>query len=219
MEERASGIILRTRLLTETSLIIVWLTAELGRISTVARGARRPKSPFVGKLDLYYEADFAFARSRRSELHTLREVVLRETHRRLRENLHWLAQAAYFGVLIELATETETPIPEVHGLLHETLFELPQHAPDPKITFAFELKLLALLGFEPDPAQAGISEWARSASKLLQHGRWDEILRLHFSRAQRDELNRFLMRAVAMAWEQIPAQRGAAASFQAASQV
>ena len=76
MTESASGIILRTRPLTETSLIVHWLTPELGRVATVAKGARRPKSPFAGKLDLFYSADFSFTRSRRSELHTLREAGL-----------------------------------------------------------------------------------------------------------------------------------------------
>ena len=37
--ESATGIILRTRPFTETSLIVNWLTAEQGRISTVAKGA------------------------------------------------------------------------------------------------------------------------------------------------------------------------------------
>jgi DNA repair protein RecO (recombination protein O) len=85
MDERTTGLILRTRPLTETSVIVHWLTPDLGRLSTVAKGARRPKSPFRGKLDLFYFADFSFARSRHSELHTLREVVLRETHSALRQ--------------------------------------------------------------------------------------------------------------------------------------
>ena len=80
MIETAAGLVLRTRPLTETSLIVHWLTPGLGRLATVAKGARRAKSPFRGKLDLFYLADFSFSRSRRSELHTLREVSLRETH-------------------------------------------------------------------------------------------------------------------------------------------
>ena len=65
MIETASGLVLRTRPLTETSLIVHWLTPQSGRIATVAKGARRPKSPFRGKLDLFYLADFSFVRSRR----------------------------------------------------------------------------------------------------------------------------------------------------------
>ncbi|MEI2725374.1 MAG: DNA repair protein RecO [Verrucomicrobiota bacterium] len=89
MTEAATGLILRTRALTETSLIVNWLTPNLGRISTVAKGARRPKSTFAGKLDLFYAADFTFQRSRRSNLHTLREIKLRGTHPALRHET-WL---------------------------------------------------------------------------------------------------------------------------------
>ena len=78
MIQSATGMILRTRPLTETSLILHWLTPDFGRIATVAKGARRPKSPFLGKLDVFYLADFSFSRSRRSDLHALREVSLRE---------------------------------------------------------------------------------------------------------------------------------------------
>jgi DNA repair protein RecO (recombination protein O) len=53
MIETATGLIFRTRSLTETSLIVQWLTPHLGRLATVAKGARRVKSPFHGKLDLF----------------------------------------------------------------------------------------------------------------------------------------------------------------------
>src|SRR5688500_105432 len=124
MEERSSGIILRTRPLTETSLIVQWITPELGRLSTVAKGARRPKSPFRGKLDLFFEAEFSFVRSRRSELHNLREVSTRNLHAELRSELGWLHQACYFAVLIEKSTEAETPLAEVFQLMHSALAAL-----------------------------------------------------------------------------------------------
>src|SRR5216683_912002 len=105
MDERTTGLILRTRPLTETSLIIHWLTPDFGRLATVAKGARRPKSPFAGKLDLFYLADFSFQRSRRSELHNLREVSLRELHAALRQDLGRLQQACYATALVEQSTE------------------------------------------------------------------------------------------------------------------
>src|SRR5678816_1504902 len=119
MDERTSGIILRTRPLTETSLIVQWITPDLGRVATVAKGARRPKSSFRGKLDLFYEAEFSFARSRKSELHNLHEVVLRDTHAVLRENMGWIQQASYFTAIIEQTTEKETPLPKVFQLAQQ----------------------------------------------------------------------------------------------------
>src|SRR6266478_1776865 len=96
-----TGLILRIYPLTESSLIVHWLTPDAGRIATVAKGARRPKSPFRGKLDLFYLADLSFVRSRRSELHTLREVSLREPHNFLRKDLGYLQQASYCAALVE----------------------------------------------------------------------------------------------------------------------
>src|SRR4051794_25429619 len=150
MIETATGLIVRTRPLTETSLIVNWLTPDLGRLSTVAKGARRPKSPFRGKLDLFYEVDFSLQRSRRSELHTLREASLRELHPALRRELSYLQQAAYAATLIEQATERETPLPAVYEFLRGFLEILPLAPPQPQTVFAFELKLLNELGLAPD---------------------------------------------------------------------
>src|SRR2546427_1358320 len=124
MIETASGVVLRTRPLTETSVIVHWLTPALGRLATVAKGARRPKSPFRGKIDLFYLADFSFTRSRRSELHSLREVGLRETHQALRQELAYLEQASYCAALIEQTTETETPLPVIFELMSGFLIAL-----------------------------------------------------------------------------------------------
>src|SRR6185503_9261979 len=150
MVENSTGIILRTRPLTETSLIVQWLTPNAGRLATVAKGARRPNSPFRGKLDLFYLADFSFSRSRRSDLHTLREVVLRETHSPLRQELGYLQQASYCATLIEQTTETETPLPAVFNLMNDLLNYLPTRPPQPATTLTFEIKLLAELGLQPD---------------------------------------------------------------------
>src|SRR3974377_16958 len=105
MIESATGLILRTCPLTETSLIVRWLTPDFGRLATVANGPRRSKSPFAGKLDLFYLAVFSFSRSRRSELHNLREVSLREMHRALRLEIGYLDQASYCAALVEQTTE------------------------------------------------------------------------------------------------------------------
>src|SRR5262245_33397362 len=154
MDEKALGLILRTRPLTETSLIVHWLTAESGRIATVAKGARRPKSPFRGKLDLFHSAEFSFVRSRRSELHALREVSLRDTHRALRQDLHLLRQAAYCALLVEQATESDTPLPGIFQLMTDWLAFLSSSAGGPLPVLAFEVKFLGETGLLPDPGQS-----------------------------------------------------------------
>ena len=192
MSESARGIILRTRLLTETSLIVNWLTVEQGRISTVAKGARRPKSRFAGKLDLFYLADFSFARSHRSDLHTLREVSLRETHTAFRTVLGYLQQAAYCSALVEQATERDTPLPAIYELLRGLLEHLPRQPPLPQTTLAFELKLLHELGLAPNPGVNELSAGARQIVGALVAGDWAASARLKPSEAQFAELRRYL---------------------------
>lgn len=192
MIESTTGLILRTRPLTETSLIVNWLTPELGRLSTVAKGARRPKSPFAGKLDLFYEADFSFSRSRRSDLHTLREASLRETHVALRQELGYLQQASYAAALIEQTTETDTPLPTIYELLRRFLAALPQHPPQPRNVFAFELKLLTELGLRPDLSQSRLSPGTNKLVADLLAADWLALAQLRATAPQAKELRQFL---------------------------
>jgi len=192
MIESATGLILRTRPLTETSLIADWLTPHFGRIATAAKGARRPKSPFLGQLDLFYEAEFTFSRSRRSDLHTLREVSLRETQPALRRDIRYLQQAAYCARLIEQATETETPLPAVYELMRGLLGHLPKQCPQPQTVFAFELKLLNELGLRPDLDRSHLTLGAKQIVNALSTDGWLAGARLKLSEAQVAELRQFL---------------------------
>ena len=210
MIESASGLILRTRRLTETSLIVHWLTPNLGRLATVAKGAFRPKSPFRGRLDLFYRADFSFGRSRRSELHTLREVSIRETYPAIRRELGRVQQASYAAALIEQVTESETPLAEIFELMQGFLNILAQATPQSHLVFAFELKLLAELGLEPDLSKSHLTPGSREIVKMLSRQDWSSISKLKTSAAQAKELSQFLHGFLVFHLGKIPAGRFAA---------
>jgi DNA repair protein RecO (recombination protein O) len=190
--ESARGIVLRTRLLTETSLIVHWLTPRFGRIATVAKGARRPKSPLLGRLDLFYEADFSFSRSRRSDLHILREANLRQTHGELRADILKLNRAAYATAFIEQATETDTPLPGAFELLRGFLKCLCEQKPAAQLVLAFELKLLREIGLQPDWAQTRLNAGTKRIAEALAQKDWTAGLRLKLTDAQVVELRQFL---------------------------
>ncbi len=170
--ERTTGIVLRTRLLTESSLIAHWLTADAGRVATVARGARRPKSTFRGKIDLFHEADFTFRRSRRSELHTLCELNLGATFGGLRTDWRRLTQACYGVALIEQTTETDTPLPGTWALFRAFLGEAEVAPWSPSTVLALELRHLADLGQLPDFERESLPARARELAEHLLHAGW-----------------------------------------------
>jgi DNA repair protein RecO (recombination protein O) len=210
MNETSAGLILRTRLLTETSLIVHWLTPGLGRLATVAKGARRPKSPFRGKLDLFYSADFSFRRSRRSELHNLTEVALRETHSALREDLYRLQQASYCAALIEQTTETETPVPAIFELMRGLLDHLSAQPAAPRTVFAFELKLLRELGLMPDLEQTRLKPETGRLVEALASADWPQLAGLQPDAAQVTELRQFLHGFLIYHLDRMPKGREAA---------
>jgi DNA repair protein RecO (recombination protein O) len=211
MDIRANGIILRKRRLTETSLILHWLTREQGRVATVAKGALRPKSPFRGKLDLFFECDLSYARSRRSDLHTLREAAARSTHPGLRLDLKKLQQAAYAAAFIEQVTETETPVPEIHGLFTTWLAHLEAVEVTPLNVFAFELKLLEQLGQGVDFNAAQLPVDARQVAQLLVRSEWDITARLQPAPAQLTQLRQFLHGFLIYHLDRLPKGRAEAA--------
>jgi len=191
-------------------LIVQWLTPELGRIATVAKGARRPKSPFQGKLDLFYLADFTFVRSRRSELHSLREVGLRQAHSGLRRELGYLQVASYCAALVEQATETETPLTVVFELMSGLLGYLPSHPPGATALFAFEIKLLTELGLQPDLEGSRLNPGSKELFRALGESVWDRLAVIKASHSQLEALARFLEHFLVFHLGRVPASRKAA---------
>jgi DNA repair protein RecO (recombination protein O) len=190
--ERATGVVLRARPLTDTSLIVHWLTAGQGRLATVAKGARRAKSPFRGQLDLFYLAEFSFARAARSELHTLREVKVLETHPGLRQDMARLRQVCYCAALLEQTTETEAPLGVLFDHFTGLLGQTPPEPARPQTIFAFEMKLLNDLGLGPNLAETALSAGSRRILARLAELDWDAIFRLRPSAAQLEEIRQFL---------------------------
>jgi DNA repair protein RecO (recombination protein O) len=159
--ERAEGIVLRRQPVTESSLIVTWYTREFGKLKTLAKGARRPKGPFQGKIDLFYCDEIVFLPSRRSDLHLLHDCFLEEPHARLRESVESLAAASYVCELVEMATEREDPNIRIHSLLRAILDAL-ERQNNAVLLIWFEIQLLAAAGWAPK------WEAATSANKVLR---------------------------------------------------
>ena len=147
--ERAEAIVLRNQSVTESSLIVTWFTREFGKLKTLAKGARRPKSPFRGKLDLFYRDEIVFLRSRRSDLHLLHDCFLENPHAKLRDTVEALTAASYVGELVELATAAEDPNPKMFDLLSATLDALETPRGRASVLIWFELQLLTVAGWAP----------------------------------------------------------------------
>src|SRR5712671_1832039 len=158
--ESTSAILLRKRKFSDTSLIVSWCTESLGCIQTMAKGARRAKTPFGGKLDLFFETEISVVRSRTSTLHTLAEVVLRNPFAGIRQNYLRTQAAAYFVELIAICTERDHREPELFALLRRAFGYLDANDPNLRAVSHFESELARIAGvhdskkLKADPAFA-----------------------------------------------------------------
>jgi DNA repair protein RecO (recombination protein O) len=173
--ETTNAILLRKRKLSDTSLIVSWCTESLGCIETAARGARRPKSIFAGKLDLFFEAEIQLKRSRKGNLHTLTEAVLRNPFAGIRESYRRTQAASCFVEWIELTTEPEHPAPELFRLLQRAFGFLDAHDPNVKAVLHFEAELARCAGVE-DAAVPGSDSAAALAALFGRMPRGRSVL-------------------------------------------
>ena len=168
------GILLRKRRLSDTSLIVSWCTNSMGVLQTVARGGRRPKSPFAGRLDLFFEAELSIAISRKSNLHTLREVAVTNPFAGIRTNYLRTETASYFVELIEICTEREHHEPEIFNLLQRAFGFLAVNEPSAHVISHFETELARIAGVhnaKSNPAVALANLFGRlpsSRARLLK---------------------------------------------------
>ena len=150
--ETTAAILLRKRKFSDTSLIVSWCTESLGCIQTVAKGARRTKTPFAGRLDLFFEAEISIAPSRKSTLHTLTEVMLRNPFVGIRKSYLRTQTASYFVELIEICTERDHREPELYSLLRRAFGYLDANDPDRRAVSHFETELARIAGVHPAAA-------------------------------------------------------------------
>jgi len=141
-----AAIVIRLTRLTETSLIVHWFSEKHGLIKTVAKGARRAKSPFAGRLDLFFGGEIAFARARKGELHSLREVSIRDWREGLRRSYTSTLIAGYCCQLLESAVEPDHSEPGLHGLLTRALDHFEANPATLRALYHFEKELSRLLG-------------------------------------------------------------------------
>ncbi len=126
------------------------------------------------------------------DLHQLREVKLTETHGAIRGDIFKLRQAAYATSVIEQATETETPLLAVYGLMRGFLHQLCLQKTAPQLIFALELKLLLDLGLSPNLAESNLAAGTKKIASILAQQDWAAGLRLKLTGAQEAELRSFL---------------------------
>jgi DNA repair protein RecO (recombination protein O) len=150
---KTEAIVLRSIRYGEADRILHLYTPRYGRISAIAKGARRSRSRFGARLEPFFHIR-AVLHGGRSDLYTVTSVDTIAVHGALRDHASTLDAAARACDAVARLFETPEPHGEVFTLLANELALLsssPTHA-RPGNGLAFRLKLLLAAGIVPQLA-------------------------------------------------------------------
>ncbi|MEZ4359056.1 MAG: DNA repair protein RecO [Kofleriaceae bacterium] len=142
------GVLLRSQPYRDADLIVTLFTEALGKVSALARAARRSQRRFAGALGALVLGSFQLTRAPRSELWTLETATAERSWLELSGDMAAVAHASYVLELTRELLPAEAPEPSVLALILE-LWDALREGPSPAALRLVEWRLLAAAGTPP----------------------------------------------------------------------
>ena len=144
---RDTGVVLRTYRLGEADRIIVLMTAQHGKVRAVAKGVRKTKSRFGGRLEPMSHVALLLYEGR--QLDVINQAESLDYLRAVREDLDRLTRAMALLEVVEQVAQEREPDPRLYQMLVGALRTLAAQ-PAPLLVPAFYWKVLANDGVRPE---------------------------------------------------------------------
>ena len=143
-----TGLVLRKVTYSDTSKVLTVLTGSEGKLTVSAHGAHRKKSKLSAATQLLVFSDMSL--QQRKDRWTLTEAQCVEQFIGLREDLVLLSLGTYIAELAETVSDEDSLNTALLPLCLNTLYALSEKIRPPDfIKPVFELRLMAVSGFEP----------------------------------------------------------------------
>jgi len=160
--EKSLAIVIRLTEFSETSVIATLFTEDFGKISALAKGARRPKGPFEAALDLLAVCRIVFIHKSSDTLDLLTEAKLERRFRAATRDLSCLYAGYYVAELLKDLTDDGDPHPKLFQAAKQTLMELDDAADVAPTILRFEMQALRELGMCPPwTVVSAVATWYR----------------------------------------------------------
>jgi DNA repair protein RecO (recombination protein O) len=144
------AILLRRLDYGDFDVIITFFTLKNGKMSLIAKSAKKSTKRFAGVLELFSVLDVVASRGRGKGLPVLQEAVLKQPFSRIRADFRKTAFASYWAELINNWMEDNFPQAELFSLFEHVLSELDRAAlAEEALSVLFQMRLLRLSGHRP----------------------------------------------------------------------
>lgn len=146
----SAAIVLDCRDHGESDKIITFFCHRLGRITGIAKGAKRSKKRFVNKLEIFSSLYITHTLPQDGRLAFIAEADLLDGFLTLRTDITRYTTASVIQEMVLLATKDLEGDDELYPLLLWTFQNLNNHQPpDPTLIF-FLIRFFAILGYSPN---------------------------------------------------------------------
>ena len=146
--QASEAIILRSRAYGESDKIVTFLTADAGKLTGIAKGAKNSRRRFANCLDPFTRVRIHFRPRPGAGLVFMESCDLLCPPGPLVEP-NKFAYGSYLIELVDQLTAEAQPVHELYDLLAEALHELEGGTATATFLRGFELRLLHLAGYEP----------------------------------------------------------------------
>lgn len=147
MLNKWEGIVIRTMPYGESNKIVTLMTEEAGKITVMARGAKKPKSKLAAVTQPFTYGAYLINKGRGMGLLSQGEPI--ESMRFIREDLEATAYASYIVEIIDRLTEDSERSAGIYLLLKEALQAINEEYDAEAITLFVEWKMLPVGGVHP----------------------------------------------------------------------
>ena len=152
---RTEAICLRVIDYSETSQILRFYARESGKISCIAKGAKRKKSTFRGAFHFLAVYNLVRMEKMSGSLDLVTQAELIEDFHHLAEDYGRYSTACYIAEFLDTFTLDGQVVGNLYEITLEALHRLQQNIPLPDLLFSFEAKALRALGFFPRLRECG----------------------------------------------------------------
>ncbi|MEO0050566.1 MAG: DNA repair protein RecO [candidate division WOR-3 bacterium] len=149
---KTEAVCLRQRRWRESSKVVTLLTQEIGIITGIAKGARRPQSPLGPSLNLFAHSQLVLYLARTGDMCTLTDAELISTHSGIALDPNRLVAASQIAEFLLNTLPPHHPEMRIFKLLVTYLSAI-ENASTPSLQpllLSFLLKALTFLGYKPE---------------------------------------------------------------------
>ncbi|MEA3438618.1 MAG: DNA repair protein RecO [Thermodesulfobacteriota bacterium] len=151
------AIMLRRIEFGDYDIIITFFTLNQGKVSAIAKSAKKSTKRFSGILELFSAIDIVYGSARGKGLPVLQEAVLKQPFLKIRADIKKTAYASYWAELINEWMEKGEKQPKIYYLLKYVLGELDfGNTPEAVLSILFQMRFMAISGHSPNLRQCSI---------------------------------------------------------------